>query len=739
MSSSLFALAFDSGIYRNGTRYQAKGRWYDCALIRFFEKTIRAIGGWEKVQETVPEVQIGSALFTGIDGTAFSVYTPDLGFTGGTNPDSADPGAYQIASNKLKRPENVSGGVGYAHFTADLRADQFRIECDMQLRAYYGGVGPQSHGAVTFRGNNLLGAGREYIKVVAVTAAADTVTIYWQRITDAGSPESGTLVTNATIAGAAFRLVVEVAGDLVTVTRQPLGGGASTAVGSFTLSTPWNDASHRRFGVDSFYVNTSGGALGNTWDNYNVYALSFVEDIDLSSYGTTRKMIAWLPNDAAPPFLALGTNTSALVFSTGTLTDITPSSFDEGAVDTENESGQYGVGPYGVGNYGEGDPLQSGDVEAGSWQFDIFGQYLVGVHNIDGRLLVWDLMSAEMEVPDGDYPDAGATVSGTVPVNNSGVVVTAERFVFLLGADNDPRLVAWPSRETLTDWVPSDTNSAGNFPLPGNGIILCGLRGAKSTLIWTSEDLFEAQYIGGTLIYSFRQVGQKCGSVSRHAATTVDGKGYWMDFGAFFCYDGTVRPLPCDVADAVFKDFNKTQAAKVFAMPMARYGEIWWFYPSAASQEPDRYVVYNYRENHWTISPMATRTAGIDRGAGGDYPIMANADALFFHERGSDHDGADTPFLESGPLELGDRVMNIHGLVPDEATAAGQELGSTELRLITSSRPDSVETTHGPYTLSARTNLRKNARIVRVRHTEIQAGDWRIGEPALEVSPGGLR
>lgn len=42
----LFALDFPPGIYRNGTEYQAKNRWYDCNLARFFEGTKRPIGGW---------------------------------------------------------------------------------------------------------------------------------------------------------------------------------------------------------------------------------------------------------------------------------------------------------------------------------------------------------------------------------------------------------------------------------------------------------------------------------------------------------------------------------------------------------------------------------------------------------------------------------------------------------------------------------------------------------------------
>lgn len=48
------SLEFPPGIYRNGTERQARGRWYNANLIRFYEGTIRPIGGWRaKTPNTV--------------------------------------------------------------------------------------------------------------------------------------------------------------------------------------------------------------------------------------------------------------------------------------------------------------------------------------------------------------------------------------------------------------------------------------------------------------------------------------------------------------------------------------------------------------------------------------------------------------------------------------------------------------------------------------------------------------
>src|SRR5579864_6727000 len=56
-------LAFPPGLYKNGTLYEAKGRWYNANLVRFYEGTIRPIGGWRaKTGNTV--IGKGRAIIT---------------------------------------------------------------------------------------------------------------------------------------------------------------------------------------------------------------------------------------------------------------------------------------------------------------------------------------------------------------------------------------------------------------------------------------------------------------------------------------------------------------------------------------------------------------------------------------------------------------------------------------------------------------------------------------------------
>ena len=45
---ALIPLQVPPGVYRNGTNYQSAGRWFDANLVRWYENTLRPIGGWRK-------------------------------------------------------------------------------------------------------------------------------------------------------------------------------------------------------------------------------------------------------------------------------------------------------------------------------------------------------------------------------------------------------------------------------------------------------------------------------------------------------------------------------------------------------------------------------------------------------------------------------------------------------------------------------------------------------------------
>ena len=257
------------------------------------------------------------------------------------------------------------------------------------------------------------------------------------------------------------------------------------------------------------------------------------------------------------------------------------------------------------------------------------------------------------------------------------------------------------------------------------------------TLIVTDADAHVATYQGPPFVFGFERIGTATGMVSRKAIVAVDEGAFWMGRDAFFVFDGSAaKELPCEVSDYVFGDINNNQITKVYAVHNSSFGEIWWFYPSSGSLENDRYVSYDYRENHWEIGQI-DRTCGIDLGVF-DNPIWGDASGnLFNHEQDPvvGH-GSYTPFAESGPISLGagDQVMKVTSLIPDESTQ-----GDVTVTFKSRFYPNAAETSFGPFSTANPTDVRFTGRQVRIRIDAARNADWRAGVMRIEAKAGGKR
>jgi hypothetical protein len=311
---------------------------------------------------------------------------------------------------------------------------------------------------------------------------------------------------------------------------------------------------------------------------------------------------AWESNNGTAYFAAGSYNELTAMTGSGTTYDITPTSMSTGREDAGLNLG-FGGGFYGTGYFGTQRPATGTYSEATSWSLDNFGQFLVGVHYDTGTLVEWQLGSSAVAAP-----------VTNAPLNNLGLVVTEERFIFLLGAGGDPRKVQWCDKEANTVWTAAATNEAGDFTLQTSGQIMQGLKTRGQTLIITDSDAFAAKYLGPPYVYGFDRVGTSCGAVSRISAVDTDQGAFWMVQKGFFGFDGnSVREIPCEVHDYVFDDINVNQQSKIWAWSNTEFSEVWWFYPSAGSLEIDRYVAVDLAENHWLIGNLS-RTGGVSRG-----------------------------------------------------------------------------------------------------------------------------
>lgn len=439
--------------------------------------------------------------------------------------------------------------------------------------------------------------------------------------------------------------------------------------------------------------------------------------------GVVRGMHAW-EDESANRRVAFGAHNKLFAMTAGnSVADITPAGLTAGRVDATINTG-YGAGTYGSSLYGTQRPDTGSILPATTWSLDNWGEYLLACSPDDGRIYEWQLNAA-----------TPAAVLTNAPVNNTAMMVTEERFVFALGAGGDGRAVAWSDREDNTTWATAATNQAGTINLQTNGNLMRGVRTRGQALLLTDQDAHTATYRGRPFIYGFERVGTSCGLIAPLAAVSTDAGVIWMGLRSFHIFaGGTVNDIPCEVADYVFSDMNVNQRSKIAAVVNAKWGEIWWFYPSAASIECDRYVVFNYQQQIWATGSMA-RTSGVDAGIFRQPFWVAPDGVLYEHEIGYEYGGA-TPFAESGPISLGigEQMLSAVELIPDERTQ-----GQTQATFKTRFYPNDTERTYGPYSMANPTPVRFTGRQVRLRVEGLTASDWRVGVPRLDVRAGGSR
>lgn len=447
--------------------------------------------------------------------------------------------------------------------------------------------------------------------------------------------------------------------------------------------------------------------------------------------GTCRSLFAWRTNGGLP-YLAVGTNEKLYVHNQGTLVDITPVGFTSGLSVSLPGLG-YGAADYGEQDYGD---ARSGGsylvLDAATWTYDSWGQYLVACCNADGKIYEWQLNES-----------AAAAVVTNAPTQNRALVVTEQRHLMALGAGGDPRKVQWSDQENNTQWTPSATNQAGDFLLNTPGMLRCGIKIRGEILLLTTEDAHVARYIGQPLIFSFERVGTECGIISPSAHCNIGSGAVWMGrTGNFYTYDGAVKPLQCDVSDYLIQNLDVSKGSQVTCGHLSERSEVWWFYTStsSASMDNDSYVVWNYQEGWWAIGSLA-RTAWIDRGIW-TYPVATGVDKhIYQHEQGDTSSGSTrvgTIFAESGAIEIGqgDKTAWVTQVLPDEKTQ-----GDVNLTLKARFTPTGSETTYGPYTVRASgyMDTRAQGRQMKVRIDAAQDASWRVGTFRADVKTGSGR
>jgi len=437
-------------------------------------------------------------------------------------------------------------------------------------------------------------------------------------------------------------------------------------------------------------------------------------------------------------------------------------------LDTQIGGTGWGAGVWGRGTWNSGADLTTvGALRL--WSHDNFGEDLL-INPRNGAIYFWDksngLTTRAIEL------STAATDTINVPTLVTQIMVSdTDRHIIAFGCDGlfssgvqDPLLIRFASQETLTDWTPTATNTAGDLRIGSGSKFVRAIQTKREIVIWTDSSLHSMRFIGPPFTFGITPIASNITIAGPNAAVAIEDIIVWMGKNCFYIYDGRVKQIPCTVKEEVFFNLNNAQLDKIYAGVNAEFGEVIWLYPSDTNSvvnggngQNDKYVIYNYNEQLWYYGTI-NRDAWLDRGLR-DFPIATGSNYVYNHEKGYDDDGsALISSIESSQIDIGDgdRFAFVSQLIPD-LTFNGSDADNPSVNITVEGRNfpggDYLQSDTSAVTRTAvststvpfeqwtnKADIRVRGRAFNLSVSSSDSGvRWRLGSPRVQARPDGRR
>ena len=424
----------------------------------------------------------------------------------------------------------------------------------------------------------------------------------------------------------------------------------------------------------------------------------------------------------------------------------------------------FGSGTFGRGTWGSSAAITTVN-NVRLWGIDNSGEDLL-FNARDAGIYYWDTgnddLGADRAVALKDLPGADP---GTPTIAKQVLVSDNDRHTVVFGCDaennigvQDPLLIRFSSQESLIVWDTEVTNTAGDLRIGSGSEIIVAVETRNQILVFTDISLHSMQFLGPPFTFGIAQVADNITIAGPSAAVAVDDKVFWMGLGDFYVYTGQTTKIECPVSSYIFDDINVGQSSLTVCALNSTFSELWWFYPSANSNENDRYVIYNYLENTWCVGTL-TRTAWQDRGLFTN-PIAASDDGYLYNQENGQNDGSTNPpgaitsYIESGTMSIGagNEFVFLSKLIPDltfqnsisgaptvdftlqARNFPGGQFLQNDVSGVTQSSTTPVE----QFTDQTFIRLRGRSFAIKVTSNTTDT-QWRLGTPRVEARSDGRR
>lgn len=510
-------------------------------------------------------------------------------------------------------------------------------------------------------------------------------------------------------------------------------------------------------GVVTVTTQAAHGAI--TGDFVTLASLTATDGITAAQLNTEHKITS-VPSDTTFTITTAGSASSGSTAGGGS-SGTAAFQINIGITTTVLGTG-WGAGTWGRFTWGSASGSLSG-ITLRLWAADNFGEDLI-FNVMNGSIYYWDATNGTSTRAVELSSLTGA--SDTPTIARKVLVSDVDRHIIAFGANiigtntQDPLLIRFGSQESLTDFTPTATNTAGDLRLSKGSEIITAVQTSRQILVFTDQSLYSMQFLGPPFTFGVSMLADNIRIAGPNTALAVNDVVFWMGQENFYLYDGRTQAIPCSVRDYVFNDMNNQQSFKFHAGSIASQTEIWWFYCSSGSTEIDRYVVYNYGQQVWYYGTLV-RTAWNDRASGlRSFPQATGTDLyLYDHENGLDDYStgsqvAINAFVESSDFDIGDgqQFMLLNRILPDLSFNGSTAANPAALFTIRSRDFGGDNFTESPSDSAIRTatspveqytdkiDLRARGRQMSIRVENTAVGvKWRLGAPRIDVRADGRR
>ena len=193
------------------------------------------------------------------------------------------------------------------------------------------------------------------------------------------------------------------------------------------------------------------------------------------------------------------------------------------------------------------------------------------------------------------------------------------------GASEYPTRVRWSdlalANNIPSSWDATDTTKSAGFNdlVQLKTPIVDGLPLGSNFFIYSSDQVYLMEYVGGQFIFNFRKAIGNRGIINTNCAVEIDGKHYVFDKNDIYVHDGISAMSICDkrTKSYIFDAIGLSKAASCYVQHNETLKEVYFCYNSSDDLVKfegvdycNRAAVYNYKDDTWSFLDLPNTVSG---------------------------------------------------------------------------------------------------------------------------------